>query len=105
MFSALNRKTGVTIITDGPRGAFASANGKTWHAATTGARSISRTGAGDAFGSGLVAGYLKYDEIKKAMAVGMINAEAVVQKIGAKAGLLKNWPTEKQLTKIKITKK
>jgi sugar/nucleoside kinase (ribokinase family) len=104
MFNALGRKKGVTIITDGPRGAYASDGGKVWRAATTGARSISRTGAGDAFGSGFVAGYLKYDEVKKALAVGMVNAEAVIQKVGAKAGLLTNWPKEKELAKIKITK-
>jgi len=104
MFAAMARKTGITVITDGPRGAYALAEGKIWHVATTGARSVSRTGAGDSFGSGMVAGYLRYDDIKKALAVGIINAEAVIQKIGAKAGLIKNWPTEKQLVKIKISR-
>lgn len=105
MFATLNRKTGITVITDGPRGAYAVVNGKIWHAATTGVRSISSTGAGDAFSSGFVAGYLRYDEVKKALAVGMVNAEGVIQKIGAKAGLLKNWPAEKQLEKVKITRR
>lgn len=105
ILTTLDRKNGVTIITDGPRGAYALSNGKIWHAATTGVRSISRTGAGDSFGSGFTAGYLRYDDIKKALAVGIINAESVVQKVGAKAGLIKTWPTEKQIGKIKITKK
>lgn len=104
MFKILSRPQGLTIITDGPQGAYAEAAGQIFHAATTGARSISRTGAGDSFGSGLVAGWLKYEEIKKALAVGMINAESVIQQIGAKAGLLKTWPNEKQMTKIKIKK-
>jgi hypothetical protein len=34
----------------------------------------------------------------------MINAEGVIQKIGAKAGLLNRWLTEKQISKIKIKK-
>lgn len=104
MFLALARKNSVTIITDGERGAYASNGKNIWHASTTGARSISSTGAGDAFGSGFTAGFLKYEDVKKALAVGMINAEGVIQKIGAKAGIIKRWPTEKQMAKIKISK-
>jgi sugar/nucleoside kinase (ribokinase family) len=101
-FSLLARPKGITIITDGPKGAYAEKNGKIIYAQTTGIRSVSSTGAGDAFGSGLVAGLLKYDDLKKALSVGMINAESVIQKIGAKAGLLTSWPSEKQMNKIKI---
>ncbi len=103
MFGVLNRAGGISVITDGPKGAYLKSTGKILHTATTGVRSISRTGAGDAFGSGLVAGWLKYNDLKKAAAVGIFNAESVIQKIGAKAGVIKTWPTEKQLNKIKIT--
>ncbi|MFH1253588.1 MAG: carbohydrate kinase family protein [Candidatus Uhrbacteria bacterium] len=103
MFKLLARSNGVTIITDGAKGAYAEKENKIFVATTTGVRSVSRTGAGDSFGSGVVAGLLKYDDLKKALAVGMINAEAVIQKIGAKAGLLKTWPSEKQMSKIKIS--
>lgn len=104
MFTALAKYTEIIIVTDGPRGAYVETGGKIWHASTTGARSVSSTGAGDAFGSGFTAGFLKHEDVKKALAVGMINAEGVIQKIGAKAGIIKRWPTEKQMKKIKISK-
>jgi sugar/nucleoside kinase (ribokinase family) len=104
IFKKLSRKNAATVITDGPKGAFVEFGGKIFHAATTGARAVSRTGAGDAFGSGFTAGFLRYEDVEKALAIGMINAEGVIQKIGAKAGLLNRWLTEKQISKIKIKK-
>jgi ribokinase len=48
-----------------------------------------RTGAGDAFGSGFVAAIAKGQSIGEALTLGSANATSVVQKIGAKAGILK----------------
>lgn len=102
MFNYLSRTNGISLITDGEKGAYAEKQKTIWFANTTGVRSISRTGAGDSFGSAFIAGFLKFDNIKKALAVGMINAESVIQKIGAKAGIIKTWPSEKQIAKVKI---
>ncbi|HBR80870.1 MAG: PfkB domain protein [Candidatus Uhrbacteria bacterium GW2011_GWE2_45_35] len=104
IFKLLARENCVTIITDGPKGAYAEQKGEIYHTTTTGARSISRTGAGDAFGSGFTTGFLGSEDIKKALPIGVLNAEAVIQKIGAKVGLLKRWPTAKQISKVKISK-
>lgn len=46
------------------------------------------TGAGDAFTSGFLAGFIKIGEAKEAMRWGMVNAGSVVSKVGAQAGLL-----------------
>lgn len=80
------------LITDGPRGATAYLDGQTWSIAGSKVKAVSRTGAGDAFGSGVVAGLMKGIDIERAMNVGLKNAESVIQHYGAKAGILKRWP-------------
>jgi ribokinase len=47
-----------------------------------------RTGAGDAFASGFVAALIKNKDIEEAIQWGSANAESVIQKPGAKNGLL-----------------
>ncbi|MEK7183602.1 MAG: carbohydrate kinase family protein [Patescibacteria group bacterium] len=90
------------IVTNGARGAHAHADGKTWFARTSGAKSVSRTGAGDAFGSGTVAAIAKGWSLDDALRVGTLNAESVIQKFGAKAGILSKWPNKKQLSIISV---
>lgn len=102
MFASLASKETIVIITDGANGAYAHEGGKTYFANTTGAKAVSTTGAGDAFGSGFVAGLMKTNNIKKALAVGVLNAEGVIGSFGAKNGILKKWPTAAQLKKVKI---
>ena len=80
------------IVTDGPRGASAHLDGQTWSIKAGRVKTVSRTGAGDAFGSGLVAGLMKGLGIEEAMKVGLTNAESVIQHFGAKTGILKKWP-------------
>ena len=114
MFDELKTKCMIRLITDGTNGSYVWENGKILHAGTTGARAISRTGAGDAFGSGFVAGLMKkvlplpkgetegVAAIKFALAVGTLNAESVIQSYGAKNGILKKWPSILAISKIKI---
>jgi fructokinase len=99
----LATKDKVRLITNGKNGTTALFNNTTLFADTTGTIGISSTGAGDAFGSGFLSGIIKTNDIKYALAVGTLNAEAVIQKIGAKNGLLKTWPTKKNIKRIKIT--
>lgn len=90
------------VITNGPRGTTAHLNGQTWYAKTTGAKSLSRTGAGDAFGSGLVAALVKDFSLEDSLRVGTLNAESVIQKFGAKAGILTKWPSKKTLNRVSV---
>ncbi|HBP00280.1 TPA: hypothetical protein DD617_03790 [Candidatus Uhrbacteria bacterium] len=92
----------ITIVTDGARGAYAYTNGHTFFATSTDAKAISRTGAGDAFGSGFVAGFLKTQSLESSLKIAVLNAESVIQKIGAKAGILHTWPSSSQMKRIRI---
>jgi len=77
------------IVTDGRRGAYLwSQNGLMFRPAPTSVP-VDETGAGDAFGSGFVAGLIKGMSLEDAFELAMRNGASVVQKIGAKAGLLK----------------
>lgn len=90
------------IVTNGSRGAHAHADGNTWFARTSGAKSVSRTGAGDAFGSGTVAALAKGHQLDTALRIGTLNAESVIQKFGAKAGILTKWPNKQKLSLISV---
>ena len=103
MFPLLHSDGLIRLITDGTNGSDVWRDEWTAHAGTTGAKAISRTGAGDAFGSGFVSGFIKTEDIKQAMAIGTLNAESVIQKHGAKNGLLSKWPSRLALSKIKLS--
>ncbi len=104
MFKCLQTPGKIRLITDGTNGTDLCKDEWMAHANTTGAKAISRTGAGDAFGSGFVAGLIcSSGNLKYALAVGTLNAESVIQQFGAKKGILKSWPGIIKQSKIKIT--
>lgn len=90
------------ILTDGPNGSYAHLDGTTWFARPRNLKAKSRTGAGDAFGSALVAALMAGKGIDEALQIGTINAESVVQIHGAKNGILKTWPSSILMKKIKV---
>ena len=92
----------ILVITDGAKGAYATQGDTTWFARPTGCKALSRTGAGDAFGSGLVAALLEEMSIADALKVATLNAEAVIKEHGAKNGLLTKWPNKKEMATIKV---
>lgn len=100
--TAIARPGLTLIITDGPKGAYAYLDGITWFVRPQGKKAISRTGAGDAFGSGVIAGLAKDMGIDDALRLGILNAESVIGSFGAKIGILKYWPTQTQLNKVKV---
>ncbi|KKR49848.1 MAG: hypothetical protein UT84_C0018G0004 [Candidatus Curtissbacteria bacterium GW2011_GWA1_40_16] len=83
----------IPIVTDGPNGSFALAEGKFYRAGVMPVDAFERTGAGDAFGSGCLSALIKGKEILEAMLWGTINSASVIGYIGAQKGLL----DEKQL--------
>lgn len=101
---ALSQFCGTVIVTDGPKGAYAMAGGITWFARPNNKKSISRTGAGDAFGSGAFAALLRGYTLDQALKVGMLNAESVIQQYGAKTGILRAWPSAKALSSVSVKK-
>lgn len=85
----------INIITDGKKGVIVYANNKFYSGRANNIKVVDTTGAGDAFGAGFLAGFIleqnkNFDErIKKAIKLGIYNAESVIQEIGAKKGLLR----------------
>ncbi len=111
MFAALSTPGNVVVITDGPRGAYIQRDPSTGSGQAeilmspgSGKQAVSQTGAGDAFGSGFVAGLMRTEDLRIALAVGMLNAQSVITKVGAKAGILKKWPSGAQIKTINVTK-
>ncbi|HTM69071.1 MAG TPA: carbohydrate kinase family protein [Candidatus Binatia bacterium] len=90
------------IVTDGLAGAYAAEGSATLHSAILDVPRINVTGAGDAFGSGVVAGLLKKDDIRFGLAVGTWNATGVVQQMGAKRGIMHAFPSAKAIAKVAI---
>jgi ribokinase len=84
----------ICIITDGKKGAYAYFDNKFYSGKTHKITPIDTTGAGDAFGTGFLAGILiKKDlptakRINFAMKLGIANSESVIRQVGAKPGLL-----------------
>ena len=99
----LKQEGAIQLITDGSRGTTMIEGVKIHKFGTSGSKGISKTGAGDAFGSGFVAALIKFKDPIMAARVGTINAESVIQHLGAKKGVLKEWPTETKMKKIKVT--
>jgi sugar/nucleoside kinase (ribokinase family) len=91
------------LVSDGPRGAYLHARDCTWHTPAIRGKRVNTTGAGDALGSGFLAGFLKTCDLSIAMKIGMLNAFGVVSHMGAKVGILRHWPIERDLERIKVT--
>jgi len=105
LFDQLFKLSPTTIwcITGGKQGAWIGQTNKILWADILDYKVVNATGAGDAFGSGFVAGLILYhNNLKKAFQLAMLNSNSVVTKMGAKHGLLKKPPTEKILNKIKV---
>jgi sugar/nucleoside kinase (ribokinase family) len=80
---------GIAVMTDGPRGVWVSDGQKLYQAGIFKERKIvDRTGAGDAFGSGFVAGLMVKDSIEYAIRLASANATSVVEEIGAHTSAL-----------------
>lgn len=91
---------GLVVMTDGPRGIIASDGKRIYRAGTYKEKIVKdRTGAGDAFGSGLMASLASSkswkkekkftpEEIIEAIKLGSANATSVVEHIGAQPGII-----------------
>ena len=92
------------VITDGPQGAYALHEGISWSMAIypDPKPPFERTGAGDAFSSTFAVALALGLSIEDALKWAPINAMAVVQKIGAREGLLTRRELEEFLKKAPI---
>lgn len=102
----LQEITSIVVLTDAHNGVRVRGEDKEFVASVPDSPIVERTGAGDAFGSGFVAEYIRQLEadsqepgatIAKAIQFATANASSVVAQVGAKAGILKKgdfgpWP-------------
>ncbi len=77
----------MSIVTDGRNGAYLQFSQGVHFLKASQLEVVDKTGAGDAFGSGFLAGLLAGQEIKSAFQLAMDNAASVVQQVGAQSGL------------------
>lgn len=80
---------GIVVMTKGPKGVTVSDGKDLYSAGIPKSGLVDRTGAGDAFGSAFVAGWIEKKDIAYAIQLGTANATACLQKLGATKGLLK----------------
>ncbi len=85
---AMKLKVGVVAITEGRKGATVIKGGKVIKLPAFKTKIVEETGAGDAFGAGLVAGLIKGYALDKALKLGLANGASVVTEFGPKKGLL-----------------
>ncbi|MBI2427105.1 MAG: carbohydrate kinase family protein [Candidatus Kerfeldbacteria bacterium] len=101
--SVTNVKTMLRVLEKYPRvavtisaskkGAYVASDGRRVFAkAIASVKVVNTTGAGDAFGSGFVAGLMLKNDAEYAIRVAMANSQTVIQKMGAKNGLLEHLP-------------
>ncbi|OGL92103.1 hypothetical protein A3H11_00785 [Candidatus Uhrbacteria bacterium RIFCSPLOWO2_12_FULL_47_10] len=127
LLRALAKIVPSAIMTDGPKGAYAVMSSQStvhssqkkgsqkstyyllhptysaFYVPSVGHKPKNITGAGDAFGSGFLTGWIKsHGDTKEALRVAAINADSVVQHIGAKVGILSKYPSTTQLNKLPI---
>ena len=85
----------LVVVTEGEKGATIFDGHNFYTAGIFPIEAIERTGAGDSFGSGLVAGLLSKNDIKYAIRLAMANSASCLKEAGAKNGLLKKGEVEK----------
>lgn len=79
----------IVCVTDGKNGGVVSDGIYTYkYGAHKEIKVVERTGAGDAFASGFITGIIKNKTIEDCIQIGLANSESVIQKPGAKNGLL-----------------
>lgn len=82
----------IVAVTQGDKGARVRVGRKVFRCQSFKVNCQEQTGAGDAFGSGLVAGLILGFKPKKAIKLALANSASVVTKMGSKAGLI--WKDE-----------
>jgi sugar/nucleoside kinase (ribokinase family) len=86
-----------TLVTDGPNGSYGYGDGEFVFQDVYPLDVVERTGAGDAFSTGVVAAFVSGKGLKEALRWGTVNAAFAVQEIGAQAGLLRKTNLAKAL--------
>ncbi len=103
LLARLSSLAEMVLITDGKKGAYYASRDEYFFIPSLGTKALNATGAGDAFGSGFLAGYVLTKDWKTAAKVAVLNADGVIQEMGAQHGLLEKMPSTRQMNVINIT--
>ena len=104
IFSQLcGRVEHIVAMTAGKQGVWVCDGSFIYHAVPPQVKVADSLGAGDAFGSGFVAGLILQKDVEYAIRLGIFNAVSVIQKVGAKNGLLRKREVSR-LPVISVTK-
>mgnify|MGYP006302956717 CR=1 FL=1 len=95
----------VVCVTDGPRGVFAIDDAHYYSAKPSKVKVVETTGAGDAFASGFVSAYLKRNDVRDAIRVGIVNSESVITHYGAKNVLLSDRQARQRVKDIHVKRR
>jgi sugar/nucleoside kinase (ribokinase family) len=96
----------IVIVTQGLSGAWVGDKENIYYTKATSKKRIDTTGAGDAFGSGFLGGFiLSGENIQESLKYAIINSGNVVRHYGAQKGLLTLAKIKPQLSKIRIENK
>lgn len=88
----------ILIMTQGKRGVTVSDGKYFYRAGIPKSKVIDRTGAGDAFGSGFLSGFIRTNNINYAIQLATANSTSVIRFHGAKFGLLKRGQKFKKIS-------
>lgn len=96
---------GIAVVTEGDRGSWVADNNVVRKISITPVKAVDTTGAGDAYGSGFVAGLIKRPgDFDYALRLASINSASEVQAVGAKNGLItRRLPRGKKWMRIHVT--
>jgi ribokinase len=92
---------GIIVVTKGTKGSLILKDNCLYKTGILPTQVTDRTGAGDAFGSGFLAGLIRFKEIIPAIQLATANAAFCLKKWGAKEGLLKK---NQKYPKVKVKK-
>ncbi len=95
LLKKLQEYSKIVVVTDGKKGAVAYDGMTYYESKPNNVKILETTGAGDAFASAVLAGIIKGKNLKTALQMGQLQAESVIQHMGAKQKLL----TWKELTR------
>jgi sugar/nucleoside kinase (ribokinase family) len=90
----------IVVVTNGGNGVYAATQESLYFHPSADITVCDNIGAGDAFGSSFVGSLLLGDSLEKALRNGIVNSASVLQKMGAKPGLLTRKQQQEQAQKL-----
>ena len=95
---------GIVALTDGENGSWVFEDNQIFFSKIKVDEVVDSLGAGDAFSSGFLSGYLKTASVQEALRFGMANSTNVILYYGAKEGMLKINEMEEKIKNIEVRK-